>query len=64
MVGAPVTPHVEELQTIAHEGGIFLTILRSGTWFPLFAFGLLVSGSLPQSGFAGADDRLGAIRDL
>jgi len=67
---SPGNPHVEVLQTIAHEGGIFLTAVRLGaysevgTWFPLSAFGLLVSSRLPQSGFAGADDRLGAIRDL
>ena len=67
---SPGNPHVEEFQTIAHEGGIFLTAVRLGAYsevgylVPLSAFGLLVSSRLPQSGFAGADDRLGAIRDL
>ena len=32
MVGAPVTPHVEELQTIAHEGAIFPIAVRLGAY--------------------------------
>ena len=67
---SPGNPHVEELQTIAHEGGIFLAAERLGAYsevgylVPSFRVRILVSSKLPQSGLAGSDDRLGAIRDL
>lgn len=67
---SPGNPHVKELQTIAHEGGIFLTAVRLGAYsevgylVPSFRVRTIGLKRLPQSGFAGADDRLGAIRDL
>src|SRR5215203_5489395 len=48
-------PHVEELQTIAHEGDIFLTAVRLGAYsevgyleFPLSAFGFLSPANYPN----------------